>query len=1068
MSGGAGGAGWVAMSVALLLTLVGLVGCGSVVGEIRGHLDRGDYQAARSDAERYLREAGDSPERAKVIRLFAEADLRAAEHQGPEALRAFVAAHAGDPLLPEARTALDRQVFERGARVDDTPDAYRTYLAEFPEGVYSAEARDRIAELSLFRARDEGTTEALRAFVREYPESKYAAEARKLELALAWKHAERDGTPEAFDDLVRLYEGSLHSEALVSQARARAAEVRAKLEDPQWREATAANRVDAWLAFADRFPASARAATARERAYDLLAVAVERPDDSESWRTLRLRFPDSELAKQAYPKEVARAWEAAQAAHTIAAYDEFAAAYPEHATSLVAARRAADLRWFQATPQEALRADINQSRVRHDGSIQLLVQARRAADDGLVGGLPRESFEVYEDGLAAPLAEFLGMESPRPIDVVFVMDTSGSMNDEIEAVKQSALDFAEILRFRQRDVHFGLVTFVEEVEEQFGGRKLTASANTFREWVASIAGGRGSVENPMRAIDAALRYTFRDNAQKVLVLVTDEAPGLPYDRVSTLTLPAAADRLLDEDVLTYLIVPKLSVYEDMERRSRGALFDIDATKARGGFRALMLRLADLLSRQYVLVYREPRVRRPGTARNVRIRVAKPKVWAAVGRADIGAVAALVESGSGACDLGAIGVDGRAWVSEDCGVNWRQVASIEGLTEGDRVLDACSIGGPDGSIFARTERGLLWRLSLRGGRAELVAGIPDALGMAPSVGNRGLLVRTRHGLWAIGADGEVSKPTVGPWEGFTIRDFRRGVAVTSDGRLREGEGICVLAADGKIYCQDETRAWHVVGRPPWADAHLAEGARFGFVPWSPNVVFIGAPGHGLYRSQDGGQNWVLVPLPTADASQLGAIGPTYFGDGPGRWICQVAGQNIYCSDDDGLSWHRDDTNLALSEAARPLLIARAGGDRLAIGSSGGSVFGEFDVEDREFVSAQVYFASGSAEPKPGLSPFLHKIAAAVAADPSLSVSVEGHTDSDGPDAYNLELSRRRAERVGELLSTSGCPRARLTAEGHGETRPLFPNTSEANKRRNRRVEILTMRPSTIHGRGVGAH
>lgn len=80
----------------------------------------------------------------------------------------------------------------------------------------------------------------------------------------------------------------------------------------------------------------------------------------------------------------------------------------------------------------------------------------------------------------------------------------------------------------------------------------------------------------------------------------------------------------------------------------------------------------------------------------------------------------------------------------------------------------------------------------------------------------------------------------------------------------------------------------------------------------------------------------------------------------------------------------------------------------------------------------------------------KIAAILKRYPDTRVRVEGHTDDLGSGRVNLELSASRAEVVRTLLIRAGISAARLTAKGYGESRPLVPNTSAANRATNRRV------------------
>jgi OOP family OmpA-OmpF porin len=74
-------------------------------------------------------------------------------------------------------------------------------------------------------------------------------------------------------------------------------------------------------------------------------------------------------------------------------------------------------------------------------------------------------------------------------------------------------------------------------------------------------------------------------------------------------------------------------------------------------------------------------------------------------------------------------------------------------------------------------------------------------------------------------------------------------------------------------------------------------------------------------------------------------------------------------------------------------------------------------------------------------------------PTLRVSVEGHTDSIGGDAYNMRLSERRAQTVADFMAENGVSRSRMDVKGFGKTRPIADNSTAAGRARNRRVEII---------------
>ena len=76
-------------------------------------------------------------------------------------------------------------------------------------------------------------------------------------------------------------------------------------------------------------------------------------------------------------------------------------------------------------------------------------------------------------------------------------------------------------------------------------------------------------------------------------------------------------------------------------------------------------------------------------------------------------------------------------------------------------------------------------------------------------------------------------------------------------------------------------------------------------------------------------------------------------------------------------------------------------------------------------------------------------------PDLNVTIEGHTDSVGSDAYNKKLSQRRADAVKAYMVKKGIDANRLTAVGYGEEKPIADNATKAGKAQNRRVEAATL-------------
>lgn len=75
------------------------------------------------------------------------------------------------------------------------------------------------------------------------------------------------------------------------------------------------------------------------------------------------------------------------------------------------------------------------------------------------------------------------------------------------------------------------------------------------------------------------------------------------------------------------------------------------------------------------------------------------------------------------------------------------------------------------------------------------------------------------------------------------------------------------------------------------------------------------------------------------------------------------------------------------------------------------------------------------------------------NPDLTIEVQGHTDDQGSDDYNLKLSQRRAETVVVYLGLFGIDTSLLVPKGYGESKPVMSNTTEEGRAKNRRVELV---------------
>ena len=104
-------------------------------------------------------------------------------------------------------------------------------------------------------------------------------------------------------------------------------------------------------------------------------------------------------------------------------------------------------------------------------------------------------------------------------------------------------------------------------------------------------------------------------------------------------------------------------------------------------------------------------------------------------------------------------------------------------------------------------------------------------------------------------------------------------------------------------------------------------------------------------------------------------------------------------------------------------------------------------------SDVLFDFGKFTLRPLAREKLAKISGIVLAYPSLKLAVEGNTDSVGTEAFNQQLSERRAEGVRSYLTQQGVPEGSTTATGFGKTRPIASNDTSEGRQQNRRVELV---------------
>ena len=150
----------------------------------------------------------------------------------------------------------------------------------------------------------------------------------------------------------------------------------------------------------------------------------------------------------------------------------------------------------------------------------------------LKGGVPSNEltagdFLVYDDGVVVPAI----ITEPqagvnKKADIVFCLDISGSMGDEINAVKNNITDFVNALKSGNFDVRLGLITFGQASQPRLRLRNNGQFYSSLQDFINEVSSliASGGIEEWYDAIALASQYPFREGASRIIILITDE-PG---------------------------------------------------------------------------------------------------------------------------------------------------------------------------------------------------------------------------------------------------------------------------------------------------------------------------------------------------------------------------------------------------------------------------------------------------------------------------------------------------------------------------------------------------------------
>ncbi len=214
-----------------------------------------------------------------------------------------------------------------------------------------------------------------------------------------------------------------------------------------------------------------------------------------------------------------------------------------------------------------------------------------------------DNLTVLENGVEKKVisVEKISVHERVPVDFLFAIDKTGSMQKYIDAVQTNISSFASSLIKRGIDYNLGLILFSDYVENKY---KFTDNVTTFLSWLKNVkaVGGFDEKENALEAIEEACKFKYRPVADKVLVLITD-APyhqaGEHGEGVTDETTGSIIKLMKEKNVRLFSIVPpKLRNYRIMSEKTRGNFYDIDYP-----FSTVLDNFSNQLTSIYALKYR---------------------------------------------------------------------------------------------------------------------------------------------------------------------------------------------------------------------------------------------------------------------------------------------------------------------------------------------------------------------------------------------------------------------------------------------------------------------------------
>jgi len=235
-------------------------------------------------------------------------------------------------------------------------------------------------------------------------------------------------------------------------------------------------------------------------------------------------------------------------------------------------------------------------------TIKLIVEV---LDDSarVMDGIDPKTLTVVENGVVKPVlnVEKVTVKERIPVDFVFLIDITGTMQAYINGIKDNVESFVDALRTRGIEYRLGLILFSDFNERTY---QPTSDVKEFLSWLAKVyaSGGFDEKENALEAIKEGTRTQWNPAANRVAVLITD-APyhqfGEKGNGRTYMTTETIVPVLKDNNIRLFAIVPpQLDEYKQIAESTRGAVFDIKQP-----FSRILDQYSTQLTNLYAVTYR---------------------------------------------------------------------------------------------------------------------------------------------------------------------------------------------------------------------------------------------------------------------------------------------------------------------------------------------------------------------------------------------------------------------------------------------------------------------------------